>query len=100
MVLSFLCALAALVVAFLDQTCNPQMSTWQVLADLQNDHFNQADGLRAVRAGDHLGVHLDRHLPPLHGCLGRPPLPSHHRPSHPCHRHLHLPHSLVQKDIF
>ena len=28
MVLSFLCALAALIVAFWDQTCNPQMSTW------------------------------------------------------------------------
>ena len=28
MVLSFFCALAALIVAFWDQTCNPQMSTW------------------------------------------------------------------------
>ena len=28
MVLSFFCALASLIVAFWDLTCNPQMSTW------------------------------------------------------------------------
>merc|ERR1711990_33608 len=34
MVLSFLCALAALVVAFWDQTCNPLMSTWLMVYGL------------------------------------------------------------------
>merc|ERR1711936_744013 len=34
MVLSFFCALASLIVAFWDQTCNPQMSTWLMVYGL------------------------------------------------------------------